>query len=258
MSNTKHLFAVIHIISETGISLKERTLSQVKIAFNNGADGIFLIPAEVGIGSDDILECYYFVREAFSDKFIGINFMCDPLKISSLIPPSLNAIWIDKGIGSTINYHILQKIRTDIIAIKLDRHEILHFGGFFFKGNNQNFPKDNETLTKLADESSKFMDVPTTSGLGTGMSMDINQLYKIHKSMNGKPLAIASGITCDNILYYLPYINYFIIGSGIEKNSCDSQTIEFYKSAGIENPVEVGFLDGKKIFELAQKIHKKI
>jgi hypothetical protein len=252
MSNSKKIFAVVHIISEYGTELKHRVLTQVKIAFNSGADGVFLTPGEVGINPSDILECYHYIRVSFPDEFIGINFMCDPLKISSLIPEKLNAIWIDRGIGSTINYEILQKIRTGIIS---NKQKILHFGGFFFKGNNQCIPTDELTLKNLAIESGKFMDVPTTSGLGTGMSMEVEQLQKIHKSMDGKSLAIASGVTCDNVGYYLPYIDYFIIGSGIEKDSCDLQTIEFYKSAGIQNPIEVGFLDGGKIYDLAQKIH---
>ncbi len=59
-SNNK-LIIVVHIINEPNTDIKERTLEQVKIAFNNNADGVFLTIGEACLSVKTIVDCYFYV-----------------------------------------------------------------------------------------------------------------------------------------------------------------------------------------------------
>lgn len=66
--------------------------------------------------------------------------------------------------------------------------------------------------------------VATTSGSGTGVSPEIGKIAEMRRALNqatgdaSAPLAIASGMTEDNILHFLPYITHILIATGVAKN----------------------------------------
>jgi hypothetical protein len=239
---SKKLIAVIHIISNGSNSYEAHCLKQATIAFENGAFGVFLTIGEIGITNSEIISCYEIIRNQYPSKFIGINFMCDPILAIRDIPITADAIWIDKGIGSTTNFDALEQIKSALVEKNWNG---LHFGGFYFKGNNGTIKYD-DSFYSICKNINKYMDIATTSGPGTGVGIELERLIMFNKSL-GSPLALASGITASNIESFVPYAEYFIVGTGIEIDSRDNSIIEFFKSAGLENPVEVGYLDSEKI-----------
>ena len=61
-------------------------------------------------------------------------------------------------------------------------------------------------------------DIPTTSGPGTGIEADLEKvriLAAAARARGGK-LALASGVTTANVGRYLPYVDAFLVGTGIE------------------------------------------
>lgn len=71
-------------------------------------------------------------------------------------------------------------------------------------------PLDAEVTARNA---APLMDVVTTSGAATGKPISLEKLQKIHSGCAGSPVAVASGITLDNIDSIAPYTNVFIVGT---------------------------------------------
>jgi predicted TIM-barrel enzyme len=61
------------------------------------------------------------------------------------------------------------------------------------------------------------MDVVTTSGDGTGIAADIKKVSDMKSYIKDTPLGIASGITIENVDQYLPYVDAFLVATGISK-----------------------------------------
>ena len=69
------------------------------------------------------------------------------------------------------------------------------------------------------------------------------------------PIALASGVDDNNVEMFLPYVDYFVVGSGIEEDATDPVVKEFYRSAGLGRAVSIGHFDAHRIAQLAEKIH---
>jgi predicted TIM-barrel enzyme len=247
--------AVIHLIEVAGVDLCQRTLEQATIALSNGADGIFLIPAQYEISVEATLACYHVVRKQYSEAFIGINFLSQASVSANNIPMCANALWVDDGLGSQDRSDRLLQIR-----------EILHgrgwkgkvYGGFMFKGNNQTWPNE-ERMQEYVQKLPHCLDVAVSSGRCTGIAADMEFFFKVRSYVEqaGLPLGLASGVSADNIHNFLPHTQDFIIGTGIEESATDPKVIEFYQEACLPVPVNVGHLDGEKVARLAAIIHNR-
>lgn len=62
------------------------------------------------------------------------------------------------------------------------------------------------------------MDAVTTSGPGTGYAADIEKIRRMKQALGNTPLAIASGITPENIVNYLPHADCFLVATEISRN----------------------------------------
>jgi len=74
--------------------------------------------------------------------------------------------------------------------------------------------KNNQKITKgLAFYESK-LDVITTSGVKTGAAPSLYKIQQISQVAT-KPIAIASGISIDNVKQFKPYVRDFLVGTSI-------------------------------------------
>jgi len=243
----KRFFAVLHLFSE---DIEGRSIEQAKVAFSNGADGIFMIPAEGGMKPEVTLSCYHQVRTAFPSAFIGVNFMLPPHTVIKYAPKDADAIWTDYGIGVRDNSKDVWDMMNNL-ANNGWKGQL--FGGFYFKGNNSVIPSD-MTLKEHVEKMEMVSDVLTTSGSTTGVPIEIDVVHRISKFAQ-KQVCVASGVTSDNVQDILPYTDIVIIGTGIEVDSEDPVHIEFYKSAGLPHAaVKVGSLCAQKVSALSKKI----
>ena len=63
-----------------------------------------------------------------------------------------------------------------------------------------------------------YLDVITTSGTATGQAASLSKIRQIRAAIGDHPLAIASGLTPENITSYLPYANCFLVATGISRS----------------------------------------
>ena len=188
----------------------DQALRNATLAFDAGCDGVFLVNHR---GDDETLQqiasnihCIHF------GKWIGINCLgLSPLKTFSEVP-NLDGVWCDNaGIEeSQQDQSYPARVRT------LQAHRCpnsLYFGGVAFK-----YQRPVEDLENAARIASAHMDVVTTSGAGTGESASLDKIRRMKLALDGGALAIASGITPENVVDYLPFADAFLVATGISSS----------------------------------------
>lgn len=206
MLNTKKLYPVIHHLDQ------ETSLSQGCLALSNGADGIFLISHH---GSDsDLVNPALTLKEMFPEKDIGINFLSSSAisALQTVINLNLDMVWVDApGITSW-----------QISPMAMDCQDIIRnhrstvnpnfnmFGSVAFKYQ----PEDlNPGAAALKTKDMPM--IPTTSGDRTGSPPTISKISSMSHAINKSELAVASGMTPENVKEYLPYLSHFLVATGI-------------------------------------------
>jgi hypothetical protein len=228
--HSKKLYPVIHCVCPYTRGGIGHALRNATTAFKNGADGIFLIGH--AISSTDLIYIYDQVRKRYPNKYIGVNFL--DLEIGQIRKnlllravnacTGLSALWTDScpteetGIPEWIDV----------------------FAGVAFKYKNPN-PGEAVIFSQSAFIK-KFASVATTSGDETGTPPDIPKLALIRSILHESlPLAVASGVTKENVSSMLPIADIFLVASSISK----------VRKNGEEN------LIGKEVRLLADKIHPR-
>lgn len=196
---------VIHVTEE------QQALEQTEVAQVAGADGIWLI--NHGISGSELWDAFLKVRSQFPDFWIGLNFLdATPWEAMGIMTDQVNGLWTD-------NAWIVEDIEVSPLA-----HEVwefkkerkwkgLYFGGVAFKGQMKVLNPES-----AAKRAMKYMDVVTTSGLATGAPPPVTKIKKMREAVGPFPLAVASGIDAFNVKRYLPYVDVFLVASGISKN----------------------------------------
>ena len=60
------------------------------------------------------------------------------------------------------------------------------------------------------------MDVITSSGPGTGYAATVEKAKALRSGASGHPLALASGVSPENVDGFLPYVDAYLVASEIE------------------------------------------
>ena len=74
------------------------------------------------------------------------------------------------------------------------------------------------TSPQAATKAARYMDVVTTSGPGTGHAASPDKISVMKHALGDHPLAIASGITPENVSDYLDIADCFLVATGIGKS----------------------------------------
>ena len=200
----KIFLPVLHVIDE------EQVTRNLEIIFDTyDADGVFLINNYCS--DDDLHDAFLHTREMYKDRWIGINYLGSP-KYAINMATELNAdgIWFDNGGVIDDNITTSQQMNE---YMKSTGYKGLNFGGTCFKYQKQ--PKDiNLTIQNACNQ----MDVITTSGDGTGKAINIDKLKNIYDANNNNNMiAVASGISPENVNIIKPYCNIYMANTCISK-----------------------------------------
>jgi phosphoribosylanthranilate isomerase len=207
----KYFTPVIHVES------LEQTKRNVDICIKANTHGFFLISHRLNFSKfyDVILN----IRNQYPDSWMGINVLDKhPQFVIGKLPP-IQGYWVD-------NPEIEDDVASNQTNAKYIKEflvrkqpKCLYFGSVAFKYQNQ--PKDLSSFTKLAKN---YVDIVTTSGDKTGKSADISKIKTMYDSLDGFPLAIASGISNQNISQYINYVDWFLVSTNI---SIDESNLDF-------------------------------
>lgn len=212
---------VIHPTGQLG------SLLSIHTAVACGADGVFLI--DQGMDEGKVLALCKEVNKHFPTLWVGLNLLQTGgqtiAKLATLQRLKVGGIWKDRA--ASVDY------------AKVDSGwSGLTFGGVAFKGQKAVHPDD---LAAETERWGALLDVVTTSGDQTGSPPSVEKIRTMHQALaaidGAPPLALASGITVDNVSDFLPYASAYLVATGIES--------------------QFGVLDPVRTRELASKIHAK-
>ncbi len=203
------ILPVIHVLSF------EQAYENAQIAFEAGADGVFLINHEDESGKRplshiDLTQIHHQLRPHFPNWWLGVNFL--DLKSYQCFAHNLHnidGVWVDNSGIHEVS--LVQKEAEQITAVrqKSGWHG-LYFGGVAFK-----YQQSVKDVAGVAKTAIPYMDIITTSGSGTGKAAPLEKIKTMRTAIGEHPLAIASGLTPENANDYLPYVNCFLIATGI-------------------------------------------
>ena len=198
------VWPVIHVASPS------QSIECARIAHGCGCTGIFLISMR---GKDDPLQDIGAgIRSRLPDLKIGINYLtkqCDKA-LALNIENGFDATWTDaSGVRSDI---ILPKAHAVRALIQTNPGH-LFFGGVAFKYQEED--KDPPLAAKFALD---YRMIPTTTGEGTGIAAPAQKLAGIRAAIGDAPLAIASGMTPDNVGELGAFLTHILVATGVSKN----------------------------------------
>ena len=207
----RQLFANQHVILPViHIETEEQAVRNSLLARDLGCDGVFLI--NHSISHQSLLNAHAVVKSCTPEFWVGVNCLGLEEPLPLFANHSLNGIWVDNaGIDEgRPDQPYAEQVRSSREA---QHWEGLYFGGVAFKYQRQ--PTD---LAEAARIAAQYMDVVTTSGPGTGSAADVSKIQTMKAAIPDFPLAIASGITPENVADYLPYADCFLVATGISKS----------------------------------------
>lgn len=194
---------VVHVV-DAGQALRN-----ARIARDAFADGVFLI--NHGIRWDALLRIHEEVARALPDWWIGVNCLdLAPEEVFRRISARVDGVWVD---DARIREDLPEQTAAAAVARARAGSTALYFGGVAFK--HQRPVADVARAARIA---AGYMDVVTTSGPATGQAADVAKIRAMKAALGATPLAIASGITPDNIGEYLPVADCFLVASGISSS----------------------------------------
>lgn len=202
------LLPVVHPIS------REAALASIRLAHDIGVRGVFLI--DQGMIERDVLALVREVRDHYPSLWIGVNLLsrapAEALVASLDVCGAIDGIWSDNAGVDERDVHA--QARAFVAARQCAGWRGLYFGGVAFKYQRE---IAQEHLGHAAACAAPYMDVVCTSGPGTGHAADVSKVQALRSGLGGDhALALASGVTAQNVRRYRPYVQAFLVGTGIE------------------------------------------
>lgn len=205
----KHKLRLLPAIHVKGHNYDD-TYDEYLKAICNGAAGVFLISHDTAACNAAILKHHFdcILFHPHAGVPVGVNALDVPARDMYAAFPRAQAIWCD-DIGCYGDYEEPPAVRASVP----DNVEL--FGSVAFKYQPQ--PTD---LKRAVEVAAQYTTSITTSGPATGDAPDLEKIRKIceYAGPEGR-VAIASGVTCDNVLDYVALgVSDFIVSTGISES----------------------------------------
>lgn len=194
------------------------TLDQADLAFEAGADGVFLISHNNA--DEELYEPLILIKNAYPDKFIGVNFLNSPVhQVYPVIAElGIDGLWSDNiGITSAGVSEATRLLKSVYLE---STRQCLIFGSIAFKYQRHE-PDPTlaaKTVERLMVDTGRPLWIPTTSGAGTGEAPTAIKIATMSKATNGN-LAIASGMTPENVAEFVPFVSHILVATGISQDA---------------------------------------
>lgn len=194
---------------------RAEALASVEVAHRCGARGVFTI--NQGMNEGEVLELVSEIWRRYPELWVGVNLLGH--SPAQALGQALEACGRIGGIWSD-NAHIDERTAdqpgaAELVAARRARGwNGLYFGGVAFKYQRE---VASDALGRAAKLATSYMDVVCTSGPGTGQPAQLDKVIAMRQGMGADgAIALASGVTPENVGAYLPYVDAFLVGTGIE------------------------------------------
>lgn len=187
----RELTPVIHVKNQ------EQVFKNIEICIDARVGLCWLIGH--GIDNLELIRIAYKAKQKYKDINIGINCLGMKYDDVSIFASFIDYVWTDNCYAEPRDLEV--------------RSGHIYFGGVAFKYQNPRFSLEDDCINAI-----NFVDVITTSGDATGSPPTLDKIKLIHSYVNPHQIAIASGINKDNISQFLPYVDYYLVATGISKS----------------------------------------
>jgi len=187
------IIPVIHMINQNQV------LTNVNTCVDCGIEKVFLINHQSSWQT--LITVANVVKKKYPNLWIGLNLLDMTTEESLSTDFDFDGLWCDATIDS-------------ITAEKIRKFNGKFFGGLAFKYQPQ--PDDIEIACIDAIVST---DVATTSGVGTGQEAELSKIKTIREHLGEHPMAIASGVSINNIHHYSGVVDYLLVATSITTRS---------------------------------------
>jgi hypothetical protein len=182
---------MIEIIPVIHVTSREQALVNTGICLGLGVKKAFYI--NHAISSTALIEITNEIKRTVPSFWVGMNLLGVSTNQVLNTQYDIDAVWIDETVKST-----QRTFRGKV------------FGGLAFKYQSQ--PTD---LEAACQEARQCVDVATTSGPATGKAASVDKVRKIRNLIGGHPLALASGVTPENVSIFRPYVDFALVATSI-------------------------------------------
>ena len=210
MSRFREVFSTPHVVLPiVHVSNRDQAARNVRIARDAGANGAFLI-SHGDVSDGDLFDIYLRIAEENAGFWLGVNCLgWGADELFARAADRVAGVWMDDALIDEA--HDEQPTADRIAGVQRGAGwRGLYFGGVAFK-----YQRPVRDLASAARKAAPFMDVVTTSGPGTGKAAAPEKIRTMKQAIGDVPLAIASGVTPENVPDYLPWADCFLVGTGI-------------------------------------------
>ena len=212
MSRYREVFDSRHVVLPViHVESPVQAFRNARMARQAGADGVFLI--NHSMPDTALLAIHEIVADANPDWWVGVNCLgLSPAGVFTAISSKVGGVWTD---NAEIKEDAADQPKADKV-LELRRSRMpgcLYFGGVAFK--YQRPVDDLEAACRIA---AGYLDVVTTSGSGTDQAAELEKIRRMKAALGEAPLAIASGITPENVADFLPHTDCFLVATGISRS----------------------------------------
>lgn len=199
---------VIHAEDVSGV------LYDLQNALKAQANGVFLIGHHIDFAK--LCEIYKRAKREAPEFWIGVNFLdltvygAQRFARRHLINSGL---WVDDA-------GLVEREEEPAYEARANAQNRVELGwpGLFFGGVAFKYKKPVKDPGRMAKIAKDYVDVVTTSGDATGLPPKIEKIKDMCLALDGHPLAIASGLTPENVRPYVPLTNAFMSSTGVSVN----------------------------------------
>ena len=200
--------AVIHHLDDA------TSLANAALAASCAFDGVFVIHMK---GQDTVIDApAVAIKRAFPELLVGTNRLATHpgAALRRDVELGLDATWCDNpGVYSHSVEPLALSIADELKSIRENRPEHLYFGSVAFKtqGEDPDPPAAGVAAAGLGW-------IATTSGVATGSAPDASKLRDMKAALGDRPLAVASGVSPDNIAELGPHLDWILVATGISRD----------------------------------------
>lgn len=195
-------------------------------AFRAGCDGVLLIyMGGTGASNRHLAPAAMDIKAEFPDKLVGINYLgTQPVDaLLRNLSCDLDMTWTDHQLSHSSEAPSYARA-TEVCKVLRSAPDHLLFSGVAFKHQDHEPNPGEAARTALS-----LGFVPTTSGPATGVPAEVDNIRRLREAIGpDAPLAIASGITPDNVAQFAPYLSHILVATGV---SSSFHTLDYDKMA---------------------------
>ena len=213
MSRFRATFTRRHaVLPIVHVESRPQTMRNLHLAKEAGVDGVFLL-SHGQIGDDELLAIHHELAREVPGLWLGVNCLGLGLEdVFSRAGSSVDGVWVDDALIDEFDeeQHTARRV--------LEAQETAGWRGLYFGGVAFKYQRPVQDVARAARLAAKYMDVVTTSGPGTGQAAAPEKVRRMKQAIGDHPLALASGVTPENVTEYLPWVDAVLVATGISYN----------------------------------------